>query len=188
IYRACLRSRRTLVLDLYSAEVLQALASHGRIPQPDWSRIKIVITKRLAARYRRNGAGALVDKHAANGMSARALAATPSRWVCMIRASLIPDFKASGLRPSSDDAWCWSLWSGYLRRSGEQLTAWFESAAPPARHIHTSGHASVEDLKALAQAIAPRLMVPIHGTAWDEQADGFPTIRRLADGEPLNLA
>jgi ribonuclease J len=94
------------------------LAKHGRIPQSDWNRIKIVITKRLAARYRRNGAGVLVNKHAANGMSARALAATPSRWVCMIRSSLIADFETAGVRPSTDDAWCWSLWGGYLRQPG----------------------------------------------------------------------
>jgi hypothetical protein len=34
LYRACLKAGRTLVVDLYTAEVLDALASFGRIPNP----------------------------------------------------------------------------------------------------------------------------------------------------------
>jgi len=33
----------------------------------------------------------------------------------------------------------------------------------------------------------PQQLVPIHGVAWDENTDGFPPIRRLADGETFAL-
>ena len=187
IYRACLRSGRTLVLDLYSAEVLEALAGHGRIPQPDWARIKVLITRRLAARYRRAGGGEMVDRHARNGIPARALNTTPGKWVCIIRASLIADLEAAGVQPGPDDAWSWSLWSGYLDRPGERSKSWFDRGGSTARHIHTSGHASVADLKGFAAAMAPGVIVPVHGAAWDASIDQFSHIRRLADGEEMTI-
>ena len=41
------------------------------------------------------------------------------------------------------------------------------------------------DLRAFAAAIRPRLTVPLHGAKWDEESQGFGTIRRLADAEPM---
>ena len=38
LYRACLKTGRTLVVDLYTAEVLEMLGEFGKLPQPDWSR------------------------------------------------------------------------------------------------------------------------------------------------------
>jgi ribonuclease J len=40
-------------------------------------------------------------------------------------------------------------------------------------------------LKAFAAAVKPKLLVPIHGIAWDTDGDGFSNIVRLRDGEPL---
>jgi mRNA degradation ribonuclease J1/J2 len=54
-------------------------------------------------------------------------------------------------------------------------------------HLHTSGHASPVDLRAFANSMQPRWLVPIHGVAWDTEAEGFPRIRRLTDGESMTL-
>jgi hypothetical protein len=54
-----------------------------------------------------------------------------------------------------------------------------------AAHIHTSGHASPDHLREFAQSIEAKLLVPIHGIAWDGDIEGFSHIRRLNDGEPL---
>ena len=68
LYRACLKTKRTLVIDLYTAEVLDVLAEHGRIPQPDWSSIKVVITSAFSRMYKRKGDEAFVTRMAANGI------------------------------------------------------------------------------------------------------------------------
>jgi ribonuclease J len=36
LYRACLKAGRTLVVDLYTAEVMEALAEFGKLPRPVW--------------------------------------------------------------------------------------------------------------------------------------------------------
>ena len=63
--------------------------------------------------------------------------------------------------------------------------SWFDKGGAKAIHLHTSGHASVADLKAFAAAVKPKMLVPIHGIAWDTDGDGFSNIVRLRDGEPL---
>jgi ribonuclease J len=171
---------------LYTADVLCVLAEHGRIPQPGWPNLKVVITRAFARLYRMKGRGDFVDQMARHGISASRL--TDTSWVTMIRPSLIRDFEPAGVDPNSSDAWCWSMWRGYLNDSeGSRLKAWFSAGGARADHIHTSGHASASDLREFAHSLNARTMVPIHGVAWDSDAEGFPHITRLFDGEPLHL-
>lgn len=186
LYRACLKANRTLVVDLYTAEVLELLVAAGRIPQAGWKDLKVVITRAFARLYTAKGRGDFVARMATHGLSAASLATHGSRWVVMIRPSLIRDLMAKGVSPTSDDAWSFSQWRGYLEKpDGMALKAWFENGGASPDHIHTSGHASVADLKAFAAAINPKALVPIHGVAWDTDQDGFSNIVRLRDGEPL---
>lgn len=185
LYRACLKTGRTLVVDLYTAEVLETLAAFGRLPQPDWPAMKVVVTSAFARMYRRKGDEAFVQRMVPHGISAKKLAATPEKWVVMVRPSLVRDYEPAGVEPNSDDAWSWSMWRGYLKNEdGARLQEWFERGGAQAAHIHTSGHASPANLRAFASSIDPKWLVPIHGVAWDTETEGFPPIRRLKDGEP----
>ncbi len=188
IYRACLKAGRTLVVDLYTAEVMEALASFGKLPRPGWSNIVVVVTRSLARMYERKGRGDFVRRMAAQGISAARLARTPGKWVAMIRPSLAADFESKGVTPGPDDAWSFSMWKGYLEGGdGRRLKEWFEKGASRAVHIHTSGHASTAELQRFASAIAAKRFVPIHGVAWDGNTSGFPPITRLKDGERLEI-
>jgi ribonuclease J len=185
LYRACLQAKRTLVVDLYTAEVLDMLREHGRLPQAGWPNLRVVVTCAFANMYRKTGREGFVERMAKYGIPARSLASTPSRWVSMIRKSLLRDYETQGVVPTSDDVWSWSMWSGYLKNDdGSRLRNWFVSGGARAVHIHTSGHASPADLKAFADRMQARCLVPIHGVGWD-QAEGFSAVRRLRDGEVL---
>lgn len=186
IYPACLKTGRTLVVDLYTAEVMEALAEFGRLPAPDWTQIKVVLTRGLRRRYSDNFADRIANSGRA--MGAAALENARDKLVVMTRASLLRDFAAKGVRATAEDAWCWSQWRGYLREpDGASVQRWFDEGGARAEHIHTSGHASAADLRTFAAAIAPRHMVPIHGVRWDEDQKGFPPLLRLRDGEPFVL-
>ena len=186
LYRACLQAHRVLVIDLYAAEVLALLADHAELPQPGWGNLKVVITSAFARLYRMKGRADFVAQMAEEGIAARKLAQSPRHWVIMVRPSLIRDYRRNGVEPTADDAWSWSMWRGYLAgEDGQHLQAWFEAGGARPCHIHTSGHASVEDLRAFAAAMNPAILVPIHGVAWDGDVAGFPPIRHLADGETM---
>ncbi len=50
--------------------------------------------------------------------------------------------------------------------------------------IHTSGHASIVDLKRLAEAMAPDVLVPVHTFEGDQYPELFGTnVSRRMDGE-----
>jgi ribonuclease J len=186
LYRAAVKSGRTLVIDLYTAEVLELLADAAKLPRPGWNNVKVVITRSFARLYEMKGRGEFVKRMATHGISAAALARTPNKWVVMIRPSLIRDFAAKGVVPTAADAWSYSQWRGYLEQpDGVALKAWFDGGGARPVHLHTSGHASTVDLKAFATAISPKALVPIHGVAWDTDRDGFENVVRLNDGEPL---
>lgn len=188
LYRACLQARRTLVVDLYTAEVMEALAAFGRLPRPGWRNLKVALTSAFVRMYRRTGRQAFLGQMAQHGISAAKLAETPERWVAMVRPSLIRDYTRKGVTPTPDDVWCWSMWRGYLdNEDGVQVRKWFEAGGSRAHHIHTSGHASPTVLRSFAHAMNPRQLVPIHGAAWDAETTGFPPIRRLVDGESMTL-
>jgi ribonuclease J len=188
LYRACLKTGRTLVLDLYTAEVLDLLAEYANLPQPGWRQIKVVVTRAFADLYRRSGREAFVARMAQNGIAARKLSETPSQWVVMTRRSLIQDYQRAGVVPVADDAWSWSMWRGYLDSAdGARVRGWLGAQGARTRHIHTSGHASPEDLRAFARSVAPKRLVPIHGIAWDGDNEGFASVTRLADGQTIAI-
>jgi ribonuclease J len=188
LYRACLKTDRTLVVDLYTAEVLDILADMGRLPRAGWRNLKVVVTRAFSRLYKSKGRGDFVERMAAHGISAARLAENQSKWVVMIRPSLIADLQGKSVVPTPADAWSYSMWMGYLASAdGQRLRSWFDAGGSRAVHLHTSGHASPADLRAFAQAINPTRLVPIHGAAWDDHLDGFPAVHRLRDGEPLSL-
>lgn len=138
--------------------------------------------------YRKTGRDAFVSRMAQHGISAKALATGASNWVVMTRRSLMRDYIKSGVVPDASDAWCWSMWSGYLNgEDGGLVRTWFEDGGSRAAHIHMSGHASPSDLRTFANVLNAKQVVPIHGVAWDGQAEGFSSITRLADGQALIL-
>lgn len=188
LYRACLRSGRTLVVDLYTAEVLELLADAGRLPRAGWANLKVVITRSFSRLYKSKGREDFVNRMATHGIAASRLADNANKWVIMIRPSLIRDLVSKGVEPDSRDSWSYSQWRGYLEQSdGVALKSWFDSGGAKAVHLHTSGHASVKDLQAFAAAMKPKMLVPIHGIAWDSEGEGFSNIVRLRDGEPLQV-
>lgn len=188
LYRACKQSGRTLAVDLYTANVLEALGDLARIPQPGWAYLTVVMTKDLRRMYARAGREDFIARAAAHGISAAGLASNPSKWVVMIRPSLIRNFREKGVVPTPQDAWSYSMWRGYLDRDdGKKLASWFEAGGSRSVHLHTSGHASPADLRAFARAMNPKVLVPVHGTAWDGDVEGFPPIRRVRDGQVVRL-
>lgn len=77
----------------------------------------------------------------------------------------------------------WSLWPGYLEEdSGRRLVEFLDTHGIPMVHHHTSGHASIADLKRLANAIDPARLVPIHSFAGGRFSDFFSRASVEPDG------
>lgn len=86
----------------------------------------------------------------------------------------------------------YSMWEGYLDGRSPSLSAFVKPFEESKRlyHLHTSGHAAPEDLKAVCDAVKPiRGIIPIHGKkpeGFDSLGLSVPVVA-LADGEVFQL-
>lgn len=193
IYRACKKTGRTLVLDLYTIDVLERLSAlHDTLPRLGWPLVRAVITtsmKRLYENPGRMNAPAFVERVATSGNAMGAARLGDMRnAVVLLRPSLLRDFTKKGVQLGAEDAWVFSMWSGYLKTPEyQQVRAAFDAAGAAFAQIHTSGHAAREDLEEFARRIGPRHLVPIHSFTWDQHLDGFENVLRLRDGEKFQI-
>jgi ribonuclease J len=180
LYRAAKRSGRQLVIDLYTAEVLDLISDGTRLPRAGFDNLKVVITNGLRKHYEQHGKEDFVKRMAVNGISARALEG--SNHIIMARDGLLRDYISKNVSPTSDDAFSYSMWKGYLDKPNQTLE-WFKAAGTHIEHLHTSGHASGADLRKFAKAISADAIIPVHGQNWDDEQVGFERVVRLTDSE-----
>jgi ribonuclease J len=173
VYRAAKRTRRTLIVDAYAAEILKA-TGHESIPKPvaGWSNLAVFIPQRQRFQLKNKGIAPLVDSYRGFRLWQRQLAENAPRSVMLFRSWMIEDLdRADAL---SGAKLFWSQWDGYLTEggAGAALKADCETRGIPFEVIHTSGHASPVDLKRLAAAVAPKRLIPIHTF----ERDKFPAL------------
>ena len=77
-----------------------------------------------------------------------------SRLVMTFRMSMAEDLERAGCLEGARAVW--SLWTGYLEEESSQaLLDFLERHGIPMEALHTSGHAGLEDLQRLADAVDP---------------------------------
>ena len=181
LYRAAKRTGRTLILDLYAAVVLAA-TGNPRIPQSNWPGVAVFVPHHQRVHIKRTGRFDLLTAHGHNRIYAEDLPALAPRAAMLFRHSLLPDLDRAGCLTGAQAIW--SQWDGYLRQPrGQALADELATRAIPLAHAHTSGHASIPDLRRLAAALAPRRLVPIHTFAPEQYPALFgPSVTIEQDG------
>lgn len=170
IFRAAKRSGRTLVVDLYAAEMLHA-TGRDSIPQTSWPEVALFTPWHQRVKVKKAERFDLIERHKSGRLYPEDLAAHPERYVLLFRASLLDDLVKAGCLSGAHAIW--SQWAGYLKdEKTAALLAMLKAHGVGFEVIHTSGHASIPDLKRLAAAISPRALVPIHTF----EADRFPSL------------
>jgi len=185
IFRATKRSGKIFVIDLYTAFVLDKLGSLSpNIPQFDWEGIRVLFSyyhagklaeqdKRLLYKYRK--AKIDFEKLKQNPQN-KVLLTKDSRYFRILCSKLCSNTKASAI---------YSMWHGYLERS--DLGQFLEASEVPIKEIHTSGHAYVNQLKELADALRPSFIIPMHTFYPEKYADLFSNVIQLKDGEMIDF-
>ncbi len=183
LYRACKRTGRTLVLDLYAAEVLAA-TGNPNIPRPGWPNLAIYVPQYQRRQIKRTGRFDLLDPYKAHCIYPEGLAALAPRAAMLFRPAMLPDVDALGTAWTGARA-IWSQWDGYLSGgAGAALKAELATRSVPLEAIHTSGHASIADLQRLAAAVMPDALVPVHSFEGYRFGGLFgPSVVCRADGE-----
>ena len=183
IYGAANRTGRTLIVDAYAAEVLKA-TDNVHIPKPvrGWPNIRVFIPQAQRVHLVRKNIASIVDSYRGFRLWPEQLADRAPRSVMLFRGWMFGDLQRAGALAGARVIW--SQWDGYLKEgSGAQLKADCKARGIPFELIHTSGHASIADLKRLAAAVRPNALVPIHTFEAERFPDLFENVVLRQDGE-----
>lgn len=185
IYRATRRSGRTLVIDLYTAFVLDKLSVISpSIPQFDWEGIRVLYSYYHAQKLA-DLDKALLYKYKKSKIEFEEIRDTPDDKVLLAKDSRYFRNLITKLKDASNAIAIFSMWHGYLERS--DLEQFLESYGVPITEIHTSGHAYIRQLQMLVNALKPRWIIPIHTFYPEKFKEMFPNVIQLKDGVTVSL-
>jgi hypothetical protein len=95
--------------------------------------------------------------------------------------------------PDGLDGIARKTWIAYLDGThteyfgSEKVSAFRSDPAVNFVYAHTSGHATVEDLQKLVEALNPKMLVPVHTESPEDFKKMFPKVERATDGAPFSI-
>ncbi len=180
VYKACLKTKRTLIIDPYTCYILELYGANNKnIPQFDWNNIKVYfapnsITKSLEENN-------LLWKYAKQKISIDEIVENPKKYV--IKGNSKINAKIFERVNKKDLNIIFSMWKGYLDRPN-----YLDGYRDIITHIHTSGHAYIKDLQKFVDKIKPKYIIPIHTESKNRYQDLFNAeIKLVEDGETIKL-
>ena len=190
-YRAVLRTRRLLIIDLYTAFVLDALRTvSNRLPQWDSERVKVKHWPQHRKSLEQSGQDRFLERLAANSVRMDFICRYRRKILLLTKSNCHFTKLASRLaaEPPGLEGLeiIWSQWAGYWN-TDKFVRPYCEKHGLQRRQIHTSGHASTNDLKQLADAIGPKMIIPIHTFHPGDYVHRFKNVVVAYDGVPLTF-
>lgn len=187
-FRACKRAGKILVLDIYTAWVLEQLKLVSKnIPAMEWDQIKIKFSYRQHVKLKDNPDffGDFRQRVYQHRISKEELLANPAKYLFFSKMS---HYKTINLHKKIKPVnVIYSQWLGYLSGSdsdyygAEAITGYQNDPQVNFVYAHTSGHATVEDLQKFAEALKPKMLVPVHTECADLFNEFFENVIQLTD-------
>ena len=158
VYEAAKRTGRVLILDVYSAEVLRASGSKD-VPSPSAKDVRVFLPRSQKSRIIREKRFDIPKPYYPSRIYPEKLAEAAAKSVMIFRPSMLQELKKANCL--SDSTCITSLWAGYLQRDPDFLRK-LKSLGIAHKHIHTSGHATVAELRRFIAAFPKSRIIPIH--------------------------
>lgn len=197
-FRACKKTDKILVVDVYVAWVLEQMKLVSeKVPNMFWDEVKVVISKDQYKQYE------IVKKNPDffgdfqveifdpdHRVEWKDIHASPTDYVQVIRLSGARSIESYlGSEPVNI---IYSQWKGYLeddKNNGgaEVLKRLRNDLRVNYVYAHTTGHALLEDLKRLASALNPRILIPVHTDYPQEFSNHFDNVVVLEDGQQTEI-
>lgn len=176
VFEATKNSGRQLIFDIYTAEIMR-MTGDDSLPKPgrDGVRVFSPLSQRLL--IKREHAFHFSNRYSSHRIYPEALSEAASRSVMIFRPSMHEDLQRAKCLESC--LLVTSLWSGTVKKAMDCIQA-IKAAGNDYDHVHTSGHATEDELQQFVAAFPNSRVIPIHL----EDQEGF---RRLSPNvEPRN--
>ena len=194
-YRACKRAGKLLVIDIYTAWVLEQLRQiTENTPAMDWAEVRVFAKYGYDETLKANPEyfGDFRKRLYRYRVKREELHATPEAFLYFGKMSsfrLIDGFKNAEAPVNV----IYSQWLGYLDGNhpayfgSDRISDCRSDPAVNFVYAHTSGHAPVSDLQRLAAALNPGKLVPIHTERGEDFSELFANVVTLNDGDVFDL-
>jgi ribonuclease J len=187
-YKAASKLGKIFVVDIYTANILYELRQLGNnlpYPSADYRNIKVFYPYRLTQKIFNEIGEEYAKRFSPFYIPKNKLKEEQDNIVMSVRPSMKMDIEIAGLQ---NGLFIYSLWSGY--RTGDyQLT--FENTLTKAGFtadvLHTSGHATVSDIKRVLVELKPKQITPIHTMLPDSFVELSDNIVLRDDGIPFTV-
>jgi ribonuclease J len=181
IFKASKKTGRKLIIDLYTAAILEATGNE-KLPQSYWSDVALYVPQSQRVQIKENAWFDLLKKHSANRIFIENLQQVSRKSTLLFRPLHRFDLERGNCL--SGATYIYSQWEGYWERGAyDTVKDWLVRHSIQKHSIHTSGHASPADLKRMVSAIDPHKVVPIHSFFPDKYPELFPNVEAHNDGE-----
>jgi len=180
-----LRVDAVLVIDIYTAYVLDRVRKVSKhIPAFNWRNIRVKFHKHQADILAEKVSQELLYFYNKKKIDYLEMNVSRSKYLMLSRdSSLFPSI-VKNLDDTNGAKLIYSMWKGYLT---EKFKGYCDKEKIEIEDVHTSGHASVEDLQAFAKAINPLMLVPIHTFSPEKYSELFNNVKLLNDEEELAI-
>jgi len=189
IFRACIKTNKILVVDVYIATVLKTLSDFAKIPYPskEFKNLKVMFPYYTSRRLKNEGNKTILYQFTNYKITKEEISNQADKIVMLVRPSMQKDLE--NIKGIDGGNLIYSMWEGYLQKSGtKKLLDYLTNRNFTIHKIHTSGHADTETLKQMVEAIKPKNIVPIHTFSKSEYSGIFSTpIVEINDGETISI-
>ena len=184
-YKACLKTNSTFVIDIYTAYILDKLRKVSKhIPQFNWRNIRIKFYKNQADVLANKVSTKILYHYNLKKIDLIEINKKKDKILMLARDNSIFPSIVKGIDAIMGAKIIYSMWEGYL---SEEFKNYCRQRGLTIEQVHTSGHATIEDLKIFANAVKPKKLVPIHTFYPDKYKSFFENVRTLKDGETLTM-
>jgi ribonuclease J len=188
LYRATIRTGRTFVVDVYTANVLADLHDLAKIPYPskEFDRIRVLFPYRLSKKIATMGRKDLLYRFKTSKITKNEIMEKPDTMVMLVRSSMIPDL--ASMKNIDGATVIYSMWHSYLNESSmKPFLDFMQKKNMQLVPVHTSGHAYIKTLQKVVKTLQPKTIIPIHTFSPDLYKTIFPNVIHASDREEIQI-
>ena len=184
-YKACLKTNHVFVIDIYTAYILDCLRKVSKnIPQFNWRNIRVKFMKSHADSLAQNASVNLLYAYNARKIEIDEINAIKDKVLMLARDNSIFPILVKNIKGTEGAKIIYSMWEGYLTDKFKDFVA---QKGLDIETVHTSGHATIQDLKVFAEALNPGRLIPIHTFEAGQYPALFRNVQILQDREVFNV-
>jgi len=184
-YKACLKTGHVFVIDIYTAYILDKLRKVSKhIPQFNWKNVKVKFTKYHADVLAEKVSPQLLYHYNTNKIEIFDINRKKGKILMLARDNSVFPVIVKNIDGVRGAKIIYSMWEGYLT---DKFKAYCAYKGMDIVYAHTSGHATPDDLKTFAEAINPKVLIPIHTFHADKYSELYKNVKVLKDSEEFKI-